>query len=85
MNPMIARKRANTQNAGAKTETKLKMEQRNPQMNSGYFLPNLSDMVLTQMLPIKNPMKITEVEMKPNEPRLHTRSNCGRSRKNIEH
>jgi len=75
MNPMIPRKMAKIQNAGAKTEAKLKMEQRNPQMKSGYFLPNLSDMVLTQMLPIKNPRKITEVEMNPNEPRLQTRSN----------
>ena len=85
MNPMIARKRANTQNAGAKTETKLKMEQRNPQTNSGYFLPNLSDMVLTQMLPIKNPRKITEVETNPNEPRSQTRSNYGRRCKSLKH
>lgn len=85
MNPVMPRQRANTQNVGAKAEAKLKTQQRKPQMNSGYFLPNLSDMLLTKMLPIKNPMKITEVEMKPNEPRLHTRSNCGRSRKNKEH
>jgi len=85
MNPVIPRQRANTQNDGAKAEAKLKAQQRKPQMNSGYFLPNLSDMLLTKMLPIKNPKKITEVEINPNEPRLHTSSNCGRSSKNIEH
>ena len=82
MNPVIPRQRANTQNAGAKAEAKLKTQQRHPQMNSGYFLPNLSDMLLTKMLPIKNPRKITEVEMNPNEPRLQTRSNYGRSGNN---
>ena len=79
MNPVIPRKRANTQNDGAKAEAKLKTQQRQPQMKSGYFLPNLSDMLLTKMLPMKNPKKITEVEMNPNEPRLQTRSNCRRS------
>ena len=85
MNPVILRQRANTQNVGAKAEAKLKTQQRHPQMNRGYFLPNLSDMLLTKMLPIKNPRKITEVEMNPNEPRSQTSSNCGISCKNIEH
>jgi len=74
---VIPRKRVNTQNAGAKAEAKLKRKPRKPQMNRGYFLPNLSDMLLTKTLPIKNPTKITEVEMNPNEPRLQTRSNYG--------
>ena len=74
---MIPRKRANTQNAGAKAEAKLNTQPRKPQMNRGYFLPNLSDMLLTKTLPIKNPTKITEVDMNPNEPRLQTRSNYG--------
>jgi len=77
MNPVTARNKANTQNAGAKAEATLKTEQRHPQIQSGYFLPNLSDMLLTKMLPRKNPAKMTEVEMNPNEPRSQTRSNCG--------
>ena len=84
MNPVMPRQRVNTQNDGAKAEAKLKTQQRKPQMNSGCFLPNLSDTILTKMLPRKNPKKITEVEMNPNEPRLHTRSNCRSSSKNIE-
>ena len=44
-------------------------------MKSGRFLPNLSEKVLTVILPIKNAAKITEVETNPKEPRSHTRSN----------
>lgn len=78
MNPITKREVANTQYAGENAEAKLKTQQKKPQMNTGYFLPNLSEMLLTQMLPIKNPTKITEVETNPNEPRSHTRSNCGK-------
>lgn len=84
MNPVTARNKANTQNAGAKAEATLKTEQRKPQMSSGYFLPTLSDMLLTKMLPKKNPEKITEVEMNPKEPRSQTRSNCGISCNQLE-
>ena len=44
-------------------------------MKRGSFLPNLSEMGLTRMLPMKKPAKITEVETKPKDPRSHTRSN----------
>ena len=37
------------------------------------------------MLPIKNPRKITEVEMNPNEPRSQTRSNYGRRCNSLKH
>ena len=82
MNPTIARKRANTQNAGAKADTKLNMEQKKPQTNSGSLRPNLSEMVLTETLPTINPMNITEVETNPREPRSQTRSNCKKNYKN---
>ena len=44
-------------------------------MKRGSFLPNLSEMGLTRMLPMKKPAKITEVATKPKDPRSHTRSN----------
>lgn len=81
INPTIERKRANTQNAGAKAETKLNRLQKKPQTNSGSFRPNLSEMVLTQRLPAIKPAKITEVETNPREPRLQTSSNCKKKQK----
>ena len=76
INPTIERKTANTQNAGAKAETKLNRQQKKPQTNSGSFRPNLSEMVLTQRLPAIKPAKITDVERNPREPRLQTSPNC---------
>ena len=75
MNPTMARKRANTQKVGAKAETKLKTQHRAPHTKRGNFRPNLSETVLTEMPPIKNPANITEVETTPSDPRSHTRSN----------
>ena len=75
MKPTRARKRANTQKVGEKAETKLNRQQRNPQTKRGILRPNLSEIGLTEILPVKNPAKITEVETNPNEPRSHTRSN----------
>ena len=72
---MIARKRANNQKTGAKDEAKWKTQHKKPQMKRGSFLPNLSEMGLTRILPIKKPAKIPEVETKPKDPRSHTRSN----------
>ena len=80
MNPTMARKRANTQNAGAKAETKLNRQQKKPQTNSGSLRPNLSEMVLTETLPATKPAKITDVETNPREPRSQTRSNCKKSK-----
>ena len=81
MNPTIARKRANTQNAGAKAERKLNRQQKKAQTNMGSFRPNLSEMLLIDTLPAINPAKITEVDTNPNEPRSHTRSNCKNDKK----
>ena len=75
MKPTNARKRANTQKEGEKAETKLNRQHKNPHTKRGSLRPNLSEMVLTEMLPIKNPAKITEVETNPREPRPQTRSN----------
>ena len=75
MNPTTARKRANTQNTGAKAETKLNTAQKKPQTNKGSFRPNLSEMLLTKTPPAIKPAKITEVDTNPNEPRSQTRSN----------
>ena len=72
----MARKRVNTQNSGAKADTKLNRQQKKPQTNSGSLRPNLSEMVLTETLPTTKPAKITEVETNPSEPRSQTRSNC---------
>lgn len=77
----MARNNANTQNTGAKAETKLNREHKKPQTNSGSLRPNLSEMVLTQRLPAIKPAKITEVERNPREPRLQTRSNCKKRKK----
>lgn len=74
----MARQRAKNQNVGAKAETKLNSQQKNPHMKSGRFLPNLSEIGLTTMLPMKNPTKNTEVETNPSEPRSQKRSNCGK-------
>lgn len=71
--PMMARQRAKNQNDGAKAETKLNSQQKNPQMKRGRFLPNLSDKGLTTILPMKNPAKRTEVATNPSEPRSQTR------------
>ena len=75
MKPTSERKRANTQNTGEKAETKLNRQHKNPHTKRGSLRPNLSEMVLTQMLPIKNPAKMTDVETNPREPRSQTRSN----------
>ena len=74
----MARQRAKNQNVGAKAETKLNNQQKNPQMKSGRLLPNLSEIGLTTILPTKNPTKNTEVETNPSEPRSQNRSNCGK-------
>ena len=74
----MARQRAKNQNVGAKAETKLNNQQKNPHMKSGRFLPNLPDNGLTTILPTKNPTKNTEVETNPSEPRSQKRSNCGK-------
>ena len=76
MKPTIARQRAKNQNVGAKAETRLNSQQKNPQMKRVRFLPNLSEKGLTTILPMKNPAKITDVDTNPSEPRLQTRSNC---------
>ena len=73
--PTSERKTANTQKAGEKAETKLNRQQKNPQTKRGILRPNLSDIVLTAMLPMKWPAKMTEVETKGKEPRSHTKSN----------
>lgn len=83
MKPTIARKRANTQKEGAKAETKLNTPHKKPQTNIGSFRPNLSEMLLTEMLPAINPAKITEVDTNPSEPRSQTRSNCEKSLKHF--
>ena len=83
MNPTMARKRANTQNAGAKAEAKLNKQQKKPQTNRGSLRPNLSEMVLTETLPTTKPTKITEVETNPREPRSQTRSNCKESKETV--
>ena len=83
MNPTMARKRANTQNAGAKAETKLNRQQKKPQTNIGSLRPNLSEMVLTEILPTIKPANITEVETNPREPRSQTRSNCKKSKETV--
>ena len=77
----MERNKANTQNAGAKAETKLNKQQRKPQTNNGSLRPNLSEMVLTERLPAINPAKITEVETNPREPRSQTRSNCEKNKR----
>lgn len=83
VNPTTARKRAKTQNAGENADTKWTMQQINPQMNRGRFLPNLSETELTIRLPMKKAAKMTEVETNPKEPRSHTSSNCGKKKKLI--
>ena len=65
---MKARNNANTQKAGEKAETKLKRQQKNPPIKRGILRPNLSEIGLTAMLPIKWPANITEVEINPKEP-----------------
>ena len=72
---MMARERVNNQKTGAKDEAKCKTQHKKPQMKRGSFLPNLSEIGLTTMLPMKKPAKITEVDTKPKDPRSHTRSN----------
>lgn len=68
MKPTIARKRANTQKAGEKAETKLNTAQKKPHTNNGSFRPNLSEIGLTKILPAINPAKITEVDTNPSAP-----------------
>ena len=72
---MMARERVNNQKTGAKDEAKCKTQHKKPQMKRGSFLPNLSEIGLTTMLPMKKPAKITEVDTKPKDPRSHTRPN----------
>lgn len=79
MKPTIARQRAKNQNVGAKADTKLNSQQKNPQMKRVRFLPNLSEKGLTTILPMKNPAKMTDVDTNPNEPRSQTSSNCENS------
>ena len=60
---------------GENAERKFNKQHKNPQTNRGILRPNLSQIGLTTRLPIKWPANITEVEINPNEPRSHTRSN----------